>query len=239
MQRDLVKPDLIYRRGKLFYNDGFLRVVNGDELDRLSVNKWSQYCLLSDLQAKSFLALNSGEIVKNMSKLSGQMMVIKPLNLTGGQGVEIIDKDSFAKYDIFPAIVQEFQDSSRGYGDLARGVHDMRVMVVDGEAVAMAIREPAPGSLLSNTHQGGGIEFYSREQIPRELFAKIKVIDQRLEKYGARFYSADFLFNGCEWILLEINGRPGIPAMFQDGGRGGVAGLYEVLAQWFSRCAST
>jgi hypothetical protein len=53
-----------------------------------------------------------------------------------------------------------------------------------------------------------------------------------LERYGPSFYSADFLYNGKNWFLIEINDRPGVPSLAQDNPAGSVAQFFEIFADF-------
>lgn len=233
LKKATICPDLIYSRNRIFYDDGFLNIVNNVKFDTLTINKWSQFCLFRDIQPKSFIALSQKEILQHFSNIEGSLVVVKPLSLTGGHGIFIGKKSDFPTFSHYPAIVQEFHESINGIPNLATGRHDIRILMIDGKPIAMAVREPLPNSLLSNTHQGGTIRFVHKSNIPSSLKPHLKIIKERLHPYGSNFCSADFLFDGKNWMLIEINGKPGIPALFQDTGDGAVLDIYSNLSTWF------
>jgi glutathione synthase/RimK-type ligase-like ATP-grasp enzyme len=113
-------------------------------------------------------------------------------------------------------VVQEFIDSSSGIHGLVDGVHDLRLYRIDGETVLGSVRTPAKGSLIANTNQGGTIAFFPVADLPEEALNIADIIDKKFEKYGSRYYSIDLIKGSKKWYVLEVNDRPGVPALYQS-----------------------
>jgi len=65
-------------------------------------------------------------------------------------------------------IVQQFVDSGSGIEKLnIEGVHDLRVVVVDGKPVLSYIRQPESG-YIANVAQGGTMEFVKLKMCPKK-----------------------------------------------------------------------
>jgi len=106
------------------------------------------------------------ENVEKMLKKYGKV-VVKPLAAHAGEGVEIID--DISEFDESEGkIVQQFVDSGSGIEKLnIEGVHDLRVVVVDGKPVLSYIRQPESG-YIANVAQGGTMEFVKLKMCPKK-----------------------------------------------------------------------
>jgi glutathione synthase/RimK-type ligase-like ATP-grasp enzyme len=107
--------------------------------------------------------------------------------------------------------VQKFVDSTRGIPSLdVEGVHDLRIVVLDGEPLVSYVRQPKSG-LISNVSRGGSMENVELTDLPGEVLDIVEEVDEELEDYSDRLYSVDFIFDEDEnpWIL-ELNSKPGL-----------------------------
>ncbi|MDR2524282.1 MAG: ATP-grasp domain-containing protein [Candidatus Nomurabacteria bacterium] len=228
-----IKPDLIFDKGHIDYDDGYLHFFNCHELARLGRNKYTQSHVFYDFIPKTVLITKHDNLAEKLQLLPSQIIVVKPLGKNGGRGVVVGNKENITVTE-FPVIAQEFIESSPGVANLADGRHDLRLYVVGGEVVLSSVRQPKPGSFLSNTSQGGEIKFASPEDLDAALLNTAQKLIAKLEKYGDSFYSLDFMFDGTKWWFIEMNDRPGFPALFQDE-NGEVKFFYEKFAQFIEK----
>ncbi len=138
-----------------------------------------------------------------------EKVVVKPLAAHAGEGVEIIDNISeFEEGE--GRIVQQFIDSGSGIEQLGiEGVHDLRVVVVDGKPVLSYIRQPESG-YVANVAQGGSMEFVSIEDVPEEA---MEIVSNVTEVFEDEHFvcGVDMIFDQDQrpWIL-ELNSKPGM-----------------------------
>lgn len=181
-------------------------VLNPFDLEKLCKDKLLTYESFPDYVAETYEADESS--VEGI--LEKGKAVLKPRYDFGGKGVEVID--SLKDYDFEEGVlVQKFVDSTHGIPSLGvKGVHDLRVIVMDGEPLVSYIRQPESG-LISNVHRGGSMENVKLEKVPEKVFDMVEEVDEHLERYSDRLYSIDFIFdeNETPWIL-ELNSKPGL-----------------------------
>lgn len=212
---DMIQVDVIFDKGHFSKNDGSMFVINDHKLSKLGRNKLSQYKLFENFMPITRL-LQKKQTIDVLGFDNFSKIVIKPLDQNGGRGVKVVDiKDvegiSFEKV----MVVQEFIESVRGVPYLVEGRHDLRTYIINGNIATASLRVPKEGGYISNTHLGGSITFFNKDKLPQELIKMVKEIDLKIEEYGNRYYSADFIYDGKKWFLLEINDRPGVPGHYQ------------------------
>jgi hypothetical protein len=209
--------DALYDKG-YFRGDATFAMMNIAKMRKIGRDKSRQAELFGKYQPYTKVAEKVG-LVDAIMAVPTDRVVIKPLNKNGGRDILIEDKHTVINkiegLEDGKWIVQAFIDSASGIPNMVDGVHDLRVYVVDGEQILASIREPKKGSLVANTNMGGSIKFFPASAIPEEAAKITMFVDDVLKAYGNRYYSADFIFDGSQWFLLEINDRPGIPARFQ------------------------
>lgn len=185
--------------------------LNPYGLEMISDDKFESYRRFPDFIPEIREA--TPENVEDMLEEFGKV-VIKPRSDYGGEGVKVIDSmDEFQPGE--NRLVQRFVDSTGGIPELGiEGVHDLRVLVMDGEPEAIQIRQPDSG-LISNVHRGGETYFVDREDVPEEVFDIVDEVTDDFSEFDPAFYSIDFIFDpdGNPWIL-EFNSKPGL--LFYD-----------------------
>ena len=75
---------------------------------------------------------------------------------------------------------------------------DYRLYFVDGRVHTTMRRSPAPGEVAANLGRGGRSEFVD---LPPELE---KTVDYLAEKFPIPYFCADFLFDGTDFHLSEV-----------------------------------
>ncbi|MFQ3275404.1 MAG: glutathione synthase/RimK-type ligase-like ATP-grasp enzyme [Candidatus Nanohaloarchaea archaeon] len=184
-----------------------LPVLNSYELEEICKDKLLTYDEFPGRVPETRGA--SEENVVEMLQEYGSV-VLKPRYDFGGKGVRIIDsmKEFEPEDDL---LVQRFIDSESGIPELdIEGVHDLRVIVVNGEKAASFVRTPDEG-LISNVSRGGSMHHIEVEDIPERAVEIVDEVEDRFSQFGNRVYAVDFIFdeNGRPWIL-EMNSKPGL-----------------------------
>jgi hypothetical protein len=221
-----IKPTLIYDKGHIDFNDGFLNFFNSHDFARLGRNKYTQSVIANNFMPRTQLVCSADDYEAVLANIKTEKIVAKPLNLNGGNGVTLYDRNNLNDNQFFPVIMQEFIETNGGIDGMVSGRHDIRLYIIDGEAVMCSIRQPAKDGWLSNTHQGGTIHYYTKEEINPELIKFAQPVIEKFDQFGGKFYSIDFMHGDNGWYMVEMNDRPGTPAYFQDT-NGAVKEFYE------------
>lgn len=230
----IVKPDLILDKGHIDFNDGFLNFFNNHDFARLGRNKYTQSVIAKKYLPHTELVCSEKDYNTVLRNIKSEKIVAKPLDLNGGNGVTLHNRNELNKNQTFPVIMQEFIETNGGIDGMVNGRHDIRLYIIDGKATMCSIRQPKEGNWLSNTHQGGTIHFYNKSQINPELLKFAQPIIRIFDKMGGKFYSVDFMHGNDSWYMVEMNDRPGMPALFQDS-NGAVKYFYNELSNMIAK----
>ena len=216
-------PDIIINRvkDKLYHHPALAaaswKIYNSPEVAKYG-NKIDSAFELGEYMPKTLIVKNVKKQQKDILEMlkENDRLVFKPARDNGGRGVRIIDDILDIEKDVTPFILQEFIETSQCVKGLVIGRHDVRIYVIDSHMVMMSIRRPLEGEFLSNTSQGGTINFFSVDRIPKEL-RKIaeSILDKMSDKEYNYFISLDFFYDGDKWLLVEVNDQPGMPAEYQ------------------------
>jgi glutathione synthase/RimK-type ligase-like ATP-grasp enzyme len=184
-----------------------LEVLNDFRLEEICKDKLLTYEEFPDIVPETRKADESN--VKEMLDKYGKA-VLKPRYDFGGKGVKVIDDldDYEAEEDL---LVQRFIDSSSGINKLdIDGVHDLRIIIVNGESCTSFVRTPDNG-LISNVSRGGTMHHFELEEIPETSFEIVREVEERFGDLGKRVYAVDIIFDeeDTPWIL-EMNSKPGL-----------------------------
>lgn len=207
--------DLIYDKGH-FMPDADAQMSNDRDMDDICVNKFRTFETFPDLSPLSITVRSKEELHDALPRF-GDMVVAKPLDLEGGKGV-IIDKPSAIETSVkdFPYLLQEFIDTSGGIPGLVEGMHDFRMVGVNGTIVTAYIRTPPPGKMTANVSLGGKQIEVDIAKIPDDARALFEKVDTVFSRYPRRAYSVDCarLKDGT-WKIIELNSKPAISPLWQ------------------------
>lgn len=188
-------------------------VLNSFKLERICKDKIQAYKRFPELHPETREATR--ENVEGMLEKYNKV-VLKPVAAHAGEGVEIIqDISEFNEAE--GMIVQQFIDSSTGIGKLGiDGVHDLRVVVVDGKPVLSYVRQPESG-FVSNVAQGGSMEFIELAEVPLDAMKIVDKVVEVFDQQGSFVCGVDMIFDEDQkpWIL-ELNSKPGM-SYYEDG----------------------
>lgn len=184
-----------------------LEVVNHFSLEEIAKDKLLTYREFPDLVSETREA--DRDTVSEFIEDDGKA-VVKPRYAFGGKGVQVID-DVSEYEDGEDLLVQRFVDSSSGIDSLdINGVHDLRIVVVNGDPKASYARTPDSG-FISNVSQGGSMHHIELEKLPEAAHEVVEEIDERFQEFGDRVYGVDMVFDGNgDAHVIEINSKPGL-----------------------------
>lgn len=204
--------DVVFDKGG-FESDGNIPQFNHPDINRICADKHLTYSLFSEFCPETFFVQDEHECQSALSKIQTEKAVIKPQFGFEGNDILIEDRELLKQQThqvSFPALVQEFMDTSRGIPGIVDGFHDLRIVVFNGEMLFSYVRTPPPGKLTANVAQGGSLRVIPSRQLPATVWPIIEHIDQQLSHVGERFYSIDLAFTPEGPKLIEMNSRVGV-----------------------------
>lgn len=209
---DEIDLDLVYAKGSDIEFDWHAHIVSDPRLNAVCSDKLEMYKVFPHLFPKTIPAHNVEELKHAIAEVPGDRIVIKPLEGFGGDGVFIGKKeDAVSEQHIFPIIVQEFIDTSGGIEDVTDGLHDYRIIMMDGDIFRTTVRVPAKGKMLSNVAQGGTLKLVWPEDRPIGAEQLVWEVDRHFRPYKHRLYSIDCARDRSgRWRLIELNDQPGL-----------------------------
>ncbi len=208
-----VAADIIYDKGspKVKLEPG-IDIVNSQFMNAICEDKFKTYELFPELSPKTVIATNQDELMRAVTDINSEMIVIKPTVGYGGAGVEVLSRKKAKTHKIGPTpiLVQQFIDTSGGIKGLTEGVHDLRLVIIGGEIITAMVRKPPKGSLVANLKIGGSLTVINLGNLPSSAVKLAKNVDSIFKKYPKRVYSIDMAYEGTRPYLIELNSRPGL-----------------------------
>jgi len=189
-----------------------IRIINNPGFNKLCWDKVQTYDYLSELVPRTFAVNNIKELKEVLPMIGTETVVLKPRYGIMGKDIKFIKKNKIKQEDVRKNYVaQEFIDSSAGIKELdIEGVHDLRVIIINGKIDHSYVRIAEPGSLFANCAKGGKKVFLKEEQIPEKVLEIVREVDSRFGKYLPRIYAIDFVYDkkGKIWVS-ELESVPG------------------------------
>jgi len=207
----------VYDKGRFDYDD--ILVLNPSSISDICSDKSKAYSLFNKFHSKSSIVHNSQELGQLIENYKNETVVLKDLEGLGGHGVTIAEasKIKLDNYSDFPYILQKFIDTSQGIPGLVSGVHDLRVVILDGKPIYSMIRKAREGEFRANVGYGATIIKVSLKNIPSDVLKICGEIDQEFKGID-RLYSIDFgLDKSGKWFVFELNSRTGIYSSHHKG----------------------
>jgi len=136
-----------------------------------------------------------------VNECKADKLILKPLDGFGGKGVIVLETK--AKTNIRSLLEFYIGEDSKNYVILQEYIAgavngDVRVLMLNGEAIGAMRRVPKNGDVRSNVHAGGTVEKYTLTKADREL---CRIVGQKLVLDGIYFAGLDII----DGILLEVN----------------------------------
>lgn len=218
-----IKPDIIFDKTPLKlkfssdiqYLSNTFSFVNPIEFANLVANK-RFLPFLVDKYIKKQINIFDDKDIDAIKLLNSEKVVIKPAALNRGIEVSILDRKDAWEFIYnskkpYSYIVQEFIDAKNGIPNIMKGVHDLRVVMLDKKIIHTYYRTPPQGSLLANIALGGSKEFLDIDLLPKSILEIIDYVNNVFSSFKNIHYSVDFMFDENErpWII-EFNAHPGM-----------------------------
>lgn len=207
-----IKIDIVYDRTggiKFPLKGDRLTVINNLDFKILAWDKFKTYGQIGEFMPKTVW-------LKDIDQIKSDWIVAKPFNGLEGKGIYIGSRKKLTKKDLMPGkkyVVQEYIDTSSGIPAIATGMHDLRVVVVNGEVVWCHVRTPKAGMLLANRAQGGSLTEVDYKIVPDFIKKVVEIISEKFyKKYDNPIFSLDFgIQNKTTPKIFEINDQIGFP----------------------------
>lgn len=234
---DPVSVDLIFNRGN-FRSADDPPVLNHPELEELCRDKFQTWKLFADFCPHTIVVESREELNPALKRLQGNLLVAKPLDAEGGKGVIVGTKEEVQDgVKTFPYLLQEFIDTRAGIPRLVRGLHDLRIVSIEGKIVSCFIRVPKDGSFVSNVGRGGVMFGLGDIPLPKEVLRVFTAVDAKLRRFPHRYYALDLgRHRDGSWKIFELNSQPGLG--IEDFDEPGGERLFTALADLLSRTAN-
>lgn len=209
-----ISVDVVYNKGNFqVCMRGNERVLNNPAVKKVCDDKWLTYQLFPDIMAKTVL-LNAAHWREQIATLPTDLIVIKPTDALGGDGIVVADKATFDWAQLDPRypqfVAQAFIESSAGIPGIVTGRHDLRLYVY-GTVRFAEIRQPKAGGYLANIAKGGSLFMFPLEKLPKAAWDFYHQIDPTFAAYTPRIYTIDMMFENGRPYLVELNAQPGTP----------------------------
>ena len=215
-----VKIDIIYdKTGGMNFpleKDRSVIFVDQRNFKKLCWDKYLAYKKFKKYMPETYLINDKKGLKSKLSKIKTSKVVLKPTNGLGGKGIFIGSKKEALKFNFHKKykkyIAQEFLDTSCGIPGLVKGMHDIRVVVLNKKIVWSHVRTPRKGEFLSSVAQGGDIAEIKISEIPLSIQSITKQISKSIYKnYDNPVFSLDFGMTSAGPKIFEINDQIGFP----------------------------
>ena len=205
--------DIIYNKGDfLVASDDEANIVNHPKFDRLCKDKMRTALLFPEYSPASIEVENDEQLAQAAQRMPSSKIIMKPLKGQEGKGIQIFESDELDGIEVVePSIVQEFLDTSEGIEGVVDSLHDLRILLMNGEIVQIYVREPSEGKEISNVSKGGSLKEIDKKELPEDILDICSQVDQKLNRYFPRIYSIDFGYTEEGPKIFELNSQPGLP----------------------------
>lgn len=179
-----------------------------------SRDKWvcSQILVKSKIPIPKTVFASYFEYEEQINSFKGKPIILKLLEGTHGEGVILTEsfQNTLSTIETLNAsgikfVLQEYIEESNGA--------DIRVIVVDGVAVAAMKRKSKAGDFRSNLHRGGSSEVIELTDIEEKIAIK------SAKAMGLGFCGVDILQSKRGPLVLEINSSPGLEGIESTTGK--------------------
>ncbi|MBW2995894.1 ATP-grasp domain-containing protein [Candidatus Woesearchaeota archaeon] len=202
-EKDAAKARFKYKMAKQ------VSLINHPIIDEFCWDKRLVAEMFPELCPRTFLVNTVRGLKLVLGKIRTEKIVLKPRYGTLGRDVIITDKDKLPEIIEKNTIVQEFIDTSKGIKGVTRGMHDMRLFMINGKVDHAHIRIPKKGTLTANIALGGKKVFIPNRLIPKRAVTIARKVDRLFKKFNPRIFSVDFVLNSKgKPFIVECNSQP-------------------------------
>lgn len=218
-EKEKLKIDLVYDRSggiRFPLEKDSLKVVNIRDFKILCWDKWRAFKEIGQFMPATFWVGDWQNAPKIFRQIKSNWIVLKPYNGLKGLGVSIGLKKDFVKFKPLLGrkyLAQEFIDTSAGVPGIAAGLHDIRIVIINGEVVWSHVRVPPKGSFKSNVVSGGILLEIDYRKVPESIKEIVNQISRKFYfQYDNSIYSLDFgIGRDGKPYIFEINDQIGFP----------------------------
>lgn len=219
-RQEAVKINLVYDRaaGMIFppARDKEMVVVNRRDFKQLCYDKHLTFKEIGQFMPKTVWIGKESNLAQASSQIKTAWVVLKPYNGLKGLGIFVGPKEKALSFKFSKKyrqyIAQEFVDTSGGMPGLAKGLHDLRVVVINGKVVWCHVRTPPVGSFKANVAQGGKIKEVEWGKVPEAVKKIVRELNGRFyEEFDNPIYSIDFGMGKDGPLIFELNDQVGFP----------------------------
>lgn len=152
------------------------------------------------------------EMQENFWNISSILKVLKPQFGTRSKGIfiqEKIPKFQDIWEDNYPYLLQEFHDTSQWFYSFP-GLHDFRVVMLNGEIIWKFLRQPEIGKYTANSFKKWNFIDLETWELPDEIRKIINGIEAYCTpRFQHRYYSIDMgQWKNGEVKVFEVNSAP-------------------------------
>ena len=157
----------------------------------------------SNIIPNTHVSKNKNYLIKQIKESKADKMILKPLNGFGGSGVILIEKSAMNNINSLLDFYISTGDGDTNYvilQDYIEGADqgDVRILMLNGEAIGAMKRVPGVDDHRSNVSAGGSIQKHTLTKIEKAL---CKQIGPKLVKDGLYFVGIDVIGGK----LVEVN----------------------------------
>ncbi|MBN2868374.1 MAG: glutathione synthase [Flavobacteriaceae bacterium] len=157
----------------------------------------------SNIIPNTHVSKNKKYLIEQIKNSKSDKMIIKPLNGFGGSGVILIEKSAMSNINSLLDFYISGKDGTSNYvilQDYIEGADqgDVRILMLNGEAVGAMRRVPGSDDHRSNVSAGGSVQKHTLTKAEKAL---CKQIGPKLVKDGLYFVGIDVIGGK----LVEVN----------------------------------
>lgn len=174
-----IKPDILWIRNfsYILYKHNVLKkfiIVPSIKIAIIGHDKMENFKFLEKYQPMTCLLSSFIENAK-MQKEFKNKIVLKPIRANWWKGIKLLSPKELIKNkkkyewleDLF--IVQQFKDFSKGFWNISKWVHDIRLMFAWNKIIEITLRIPKKWDFRSNIWSWGEQIPLQKKQLPKEL----------------------------------------------------------------------
>ena len=167
----------------------------------------------SNIIPPTHVSKNKNYLVQQIKESKTDKMILKPLNGFGGSGVILIEKSAMSNINSLLDFYITSSDGSSNYVILQEYIEgadqgDIRILLLNGEAIGAMRRIPGSGDHRSNVSAGGSI---AKHTLTKQEKALCKQIGPKLVNDGLYFVGIDVI--GGKLVEVNVMSPGGITYM--------------------------